>query len=138
MKLFISLSYLDYYVGDSCRLRFDSISNVYFNSWNNLSQVRVICDGGDFFLDYTNVNIVSISNVEFYHCSSVAPTISILAISKVTIKYVNCTDSSVGCVKVSGMTSDLNISHCIFKGSTKDIGVTASTISRIVCISDTI
>ena len=136
--LYITLLPGDYYVHDSCSLRFNSISNVYFNSWNNLGQVRVICDGGDFSLDYTNISIVSISDLEFYNCSSAAPIISILAVSKVNIKKVKCTNSSVGCVKVSGITSDLNISHCIFKGSTKDIGVTASTISRIVYISDTV
>ena len=137
--LHITLLPGDYYVGDSFSLRFNSISNVYFNSWNDLGQVRVICDGSDFSLDYTNVNIVSISNVEFYHCSSAAPTISTLAVSKVTIKYVNCTNSSVGCVKVSGMASDLNISHCIFKGSTRDVGVNVtSTLSKILHISRTV
>ena len=137
--LHITLLPGDYYIRDSFSLHFDSISNVYFNSWNDLGQVRIICDGGDFSLDYTNVDIVSISNVEFYHCSSVAPTISILAVSKVTIKYINCSNSSVGCVKVSGVARDLNISHCIFKGSTKDIGVNVtSTFSRTVYISDTV
>ena len=128
----------DYYVHDSFGLRFNSIRNVYFNSWNNLDQVRVICDGGDFSLDYTNVDIVSISNVEFYHCSSVAPTISTLAVSKVTIKYVNCTNSSVGCLKVNGRASSLNISHCIFKGSTKDVGVNVTYTSSRIVISDTV
>ena len=137
--LHITLLPGDYYVRHSFSLSFNSISNVYFNSWNNLGQVRIICDGGDFSLDYTNASIVSISNVEFYHCSSAAPTISTLAVSMVTIKYVNCTNSSVGCVKVSGMTSDLNISHCIFKGSTKDVGVNVtSNSSQIVYISDTV
>ena len=136
--LHITLLPGDYCIRDSFSLRFDSISNVYFNSWNNLGQVRIVCDGGDFSLHYTNVNIVSITNVEFYHCSTVAPTISTLAVSKVTIKYVNCTNSSIGCVKTKGMASSLNISHCIFKGSTKDVGVNVTSLSKIVYITDTV
>ena len=134
--LHITLLPGDYYICDSFSLCFDSINNVYFNSWNNLGQVRIVCDGGDFSLHYTNVNIVSITNVEFYNCSSAAPTISTLAVSKVTIKYVNCTNSSVGCFKTKGMASGPNISHCIFKGSTKDVGVNVTSLSKIVYIAD--
>ena len=68
-----------------------------------------------------------------------APTISTLAGSKVTIININCTNSSVGCVKVGGRTSDLNISHCIFKESPIDVGVNVtSTFSLIVYMSDTV
>ena len=137
--LHITLLPGDYYIRDSFSLHFDSISNVYFKSWNDLGQVRIICDGSDFSLDYTNASIVSISNVEFYHCSGAVPTISTLAVSKVTIKYVNCTNSSVGCVKVNGVASDLNISHCIFKGSTNAVGVNITSKSlQAVYISDTV
>ena len=68
-----------------------------------------------------------------------ASTISTLAVSKVTIKNINCTNSSVGCVKVGGRTSDFNISHCMFKESPNDVGVNVtSTFSLIVYISDTV
>ena len=138
--LHITLLPGDYYIHDSFSLRIDSISNVYFNSWNNLGQVRVICDGGDFSLDYTNVSIVSISNVEFYHCSSAAPTISTVEVSKVTIKYVNFTNSSAHYVKVRGTAhvNDLNINHCVFNGSTKNIGVNVTSISSQIVIIDTV
>ena len=131
----------DYYIRDSIGLHFVWINEVYFNSWKNKGQVRIICDGGgDFYLVYnTLIEIVSISNVEFYHCGSAAPTISTWDVSKLTIENISCTNSSESCITVNGPTNYLKISHCIFQGNTKSVGINVTTIdTETVYISDTV
>jgi len=118
-NIIITLLPGDYYIHNSVNFRFYSMSEVYFNSWKNQGQVRIICDGGDFSLGYSSVDIVSISHVDISRCGNVAPTIAILVASMITVNHLNITNSSQGFVEVSGIMGNMSISHCIFQGSTK-------------------
>ena len=125
----------NYYIRDSFRIRFNSMREVHVSSWKSLGLVRIICDGGDFSLEYGGINVISINSVEFYHCGNVAPTIFIGDVGKVDIQNANFTNSSKGFVKINGILNNVSISRCVFQGGTKTVGLRMT--SDTVYISNT-
>ena len=74
---------------------------------------------------------ISIRNVEFYKGGHDAPIISVLQedVSEVNIQNINCTNCSEGFLELIIMAgSAINISHCMFQGSTNNFTVKNNNI----------
>ena len=119
-----------YYINDSINFQFSSIREVSLNTWKNQGHVRIICDGGDFSLNYTNAYMMDISSLEFYHCGISSPILSVRKTSRVNIQSCLFINSLMGFVEVLDITTSLNISHCIFHGSSNSFGVSISLHTR--------
>ena len=113
----------DYIIHNSLNFQFHSLKKVYLKSWKNQGHVRIICDGGNFSLNYAKVYVIDISSLEFFHCGSSSETISIRRTFRVNIQSCNFTNSSEGFIEITGTARSFNICHCIFRGSSNNFGV---------------
>ena len=127
----------EFYVFDLFRFEFHNV-NFLLTSWQNQGQVKIICEGGDFSLKHSNSKTISIRNVEFYNCSNDAPIISIQNVTEVNIQYINCKNSSEGFLMVNEEAQNVNISYCIFQGTTNHFAVKImSEVTTSVLIPNT-
>ena len=135
----INITFLpgDYYIFDFFSFQFHDV-NFYLTSWQNQSQVKIICESGDFSLEHSDSKTISIRNVEFYNCGNAAPIISIQNVTELKMQYVNCTNSSEGFLTVHEVAENVNIGHCIFQRSTNNIAVNiSSSLTRSIHICNT-
>ena len=112
-----------YYINESVNFRFSFVKIVSLNTWKNRGHVRIICDGGDFSLNYSSVSMTDFSNLEFYHCGNSFPIISINGTHLVNIQSCQFINSSRGFVEVTDINKSLSINHCLFQGSSNSVGV---------------
>ena len=138
---YITLLPGDYFIFDLFSFHFYYI-NFFLTSWQSQSQVRLICEGGDFSIAYRDMRTISIRNVEFYNGGNDAPIISVLQedVSEVNIQTINCTNCSEGFLELI-MTggSATNISHCIFQGSTNNFAVKITSVPAVkILVFDTV